>query len=186
MKKLLGIVVLGLLWCTVSFSESVYLRCEGDYVEKKRNNEIVREAIPYFSLLKIDFKNRYFFRDEDADTKEYFILDGDFLKYYEIGPSFGGGFSGSHSVISRVTGKWDFKLVNFEENIYKRVVKEFYELDKTTSLNDNEYHSIKKSFDRSIELKKFKIMEQVYNDKNLYNFEFSNAIWNCKKKAKAF
>ena len=186
MKKLLGIVVLGLLWCNVSFSESVYLRCEGDYVEKKRNNEIVREAIPYLSILKIDFKNRYFFRDEDADTKEYFILDGDFLKYYEVFPRFGGGFSGSHSVISRITGKWDFKLVNFDENIYKRIVKVFYELDKTTSLNDNEYHSIKKGFDRSIELKKFEIMEQVYNDKNLYNFEYSNAIWNCKKKAKAF
>ena len=29
MKKLLGILVLGLLWCNVGFAEDIYLRCSG-------------------------------------------------------------------------------------------------------------------------------------------------------------
>ena len=185
MKKLLSILLLILFWSNISLSETVYLRCEGDYVEKSRNNEIVRETIPYYSILKINFGDKYFFRD-DNDTKEFFILDGDNLKFYELAPNWGGGFAGSHSVISRITGKWDFKRVTFQEHIYQRIVKDFYELDKTTNLNENEYHSIQKGFDKLIEIEKFKIMEQVFNDKNLYNFEFSNAIWNCKKKEKAF
>ena len=51
MKKLLGILVLGLLWCNVGFAEGIYLKCTKSHYIK--NSEI-----------QISFVDEYFFDDK--------------------------------------------------------------------------------------------------------------------------
>ena len=77
MKKLLGIVVLGLLFCNVSFADEIVLNCKGEHVTidgKKEEND--------FDQIIIIDTNKKTWRNPGSKKKKLVTQDSFFGKYY--------------------------------------------------------------------------------------------------------
>ena len=191
MKKLLAIIVLGLLWSNVSFSDVALLKCKGKTVNSITDGKKTTKSIPYFSIFKINLKDNFFTRDDAEDIKENFISSGDQILWYEVGPSFGGGFSASYSALSRVSGEYNFKRISFNESVYNTLKKDLDKINKkikgykpNLEWGDESYGVSKQGLDIQ-ELEKFKIIKQFYTNKKLV-LSSSEAEWICEKKEKLF
>ena len=95
MKKLLGIVVLGLLWCNVSFAENIYILCLAEYtkvepfstkkgpgkdfgffsikLDKKKSEALIYAELfpagPQYKLIKTKVKKKKLENNEDLEIK---------------------------------------------------------------------------------------------------------------------
>ena len=58
MKKLLGIVVLGLLWCNVGLTKDLILYCKQEVREISKTGSIINTKIPIEQLWKILIKDK--------------------------------------------------------------------------------------------------------------------------------
>ena len=190
MKKLLGIVFLGLLWCNFSFAQTVILRCEGVSFKKIKAGVATTKKINYYSIFKIDLENNFFTRDGDS-IKNFFINTEDELLWYNISPSFGGDFMLWSSRLSRITGDWRIKSLDLKAAEYKILKKEFDKINKTIKNYKpnlewgDETYEVSENSPKDKELQKFNIIEKKYSSlKNTSNH--SVGYWQCKKQDKAF
>ena len=71
MKKLLGILVLGLLWCNTGLAEILELKCSQDYERLPGESEFEKYWLPKDKLFyKFDLEKRRLI--ESADDKNFY------------------------------------------------------------------------------------------------------------------
>jgi len=194
MKKLLGILVLGLLWCNIGLAQIVILRCEGVSLKKMEKGELKEKPINYYSIFKINLEENFYERDEDG-VKNYFINTDDKLMWYGLFPMFGEYFYMSESKLSRITGEWRYTTIsNLSVADYKRIKKELDEINKSIKnykpyldMGDERYKVDElSSKNQDKELKKFGIIEKEISALATNNTDHLEGYWQCKKQQKAF
>ena len=191
MKKLLVIVVLGLMWCNISFAETVILRCEGVSIKKMEKGELNHKPLNYYSIFQINLDENYYLRDE-GEEKTFFIKTEDKLMWYSLFPRFGGGFYISQSKLSRVTGEWRYKSISelsaYEYKIIKKKLDRINKSIKNYKPNidwGDEGYAVRENTPKEKELEKFKIIEKEIEKASL-NSDHLEGYWKCKQQQKAF
>ena len=190
MKKLLGIVVLGLLLISnIAYSQIVILRCDGQNMKQMKNGELKKKPINFYSIFKLDLDNNYYTRDGD-DLKSYFINTEDKILWYELGPTIG-GFMISFHHLSRITGEKRYQVMYIDVNDYKTIKIKFDQINKTIpnykpnlDYGDQSYGPSENS-PKDKELMKYKLAEDELKALK-YKNDFTEGYWQCKQQQKAF
>ena len=122
MKKLLAILVLGLLWCNTSFAEQIIIECLGTHIyegDKKKISGVKR-------TIQIDFKEKgtrdYGLEGFTGDFGNVIITDDYFYKYFsEVVDSKAKEFLVQVQKISRLNGDMAVTTTFINEEIYKEI-----------------------------------------------------------------
>ena len=77
MKKLLGILVLGLLWCNVGFAEDIYLSCKGgtSFIINDKTKKIIMDGV---EREVVEWRKEFITFHENEITKTISETTGDF------------------------------------------------------------------------------------------------------------
>ena len=81
MKKLLGILVLGLLWCNVSVAKEIWLECifnpgkghsgiVNTFIIDEANQTLIKNGVKQFV---VEFDHRFIRFKSDAETKDVWV-----------------------------------------------------------------------------------------------------------------
>ena len=129
MKKLLGILVLGLLWCNTGFAEILRLKCIYKYVD---------EQYPLFEVGDDSFY-KY-----DLNSKQYIVTD-EYIMFYSISTFGDGDFFASYTQTHRYTGQSIWKSAE----VPKDEIQDLLNLDLTNQSEKTFYkifHIVNKWF----------------------------------------
>ena len=160
MKKLLAILVLGLLWCNVGFAEKLVLACKVEVFQNNAGIESVDED--FTQVLDLD-KKYWLFNNE----KRKLIIDDRYFVVYEVDDEYID--LNSASIMYRRIDRYDGSFYEVSANI---PVKEFKIFQK-----------IKK---QSYNMKNYKKLEQASNKYTRGDYNYSIASGVCKKDKKKF
>ena len=198
MKKLLGILVLGLLWCNVGFAEQIIIECLGTHIyegNKKKISGVKR-------TIQIDFKEKgtrdYGLEGFTGDFGNVIITDDYFYKYFsEVFDSKAKEFLVQVQKISRLNGDMAVTTTFINEEIYKEIKIKLDEVNskiknyekELSSYKDYEDYGVSKLGSNQQEIEKYNIIKPYAEGKKgkrgiiketaIYKFK-------CKKAAKAF
>ena len=121
MKKLLGIVVLGLFWCNPAFSEKFILECYTDYRVTKEGKKPLEKL---YSKYLFDLKKKTQ-SSMDSRNINYFIYTDEAFLQYNSGPALGGGFYIQTIIWDRLNGRRIIRTARPSVEKYKKIKKEF-------------------------------------------------------------
>ena len=196
MKKILGIIVLGLLWCNTSFAEQIIIECLGTHVyedDKKSSNN-------YKRTIQVDFEERgtrdYGLEGFTGDFSNIFITD-DYFYNYSLVEFLAPQFTAQVQSISRFNGDMAVTTTHINEETYKEIKIKLDEVNSKIK-NYEKQLSYKKKYEvyrpskqgsNQQEIKKYNIIklyaegkmgkEGIIKETAIYKFE-------CKKATKAF
>ena len=193
MKKLLGIVVLGLLCSNISFAEMIQSKCKTKKISIMKGNKLENISSGGDTIFLIDLEKNLYYRD-DMDIKSFFINTEDKILWYEFGGNLlqvSKGYMLSHSKLNRFTGEWIYKFLYLNEDEFKIIKKKFDIINKSIKnykpafSNKTEYYQVTENSPKSLELKKYKIIEKEYKSKK-FSKDYVEGYWQCNNQKKQF
>ena len=145
------------------------------------------------TIFLIDLEKNLYYRD-DMDIKSFFINTEDKILWYEFGGNLlqvSKGYMLSHSKLNRFTGEWIYKFLYLNEDEFKIIKKKFDIINKSIKnykpafSNKTEYYQVTENSPKSLELKKYKIIEKEYKSKK-FSKDYVEGYWQCNNQKKQF
>ena len=196
MKKLLGILVLGLLWCNVGFAEQIIIECLGTHIyeggKKERNN--------WKRTIQVDFVESgirdYGLEGFTGDFNNIIITD-DYFYDYGLKVFLVPEFLVQVSKIDRLLGDMAVTTTFINEEIYKEIKIKLDEVNskiknyekELSYYKDYEDYGPSKLGSNQQEIEKYNIIKpyaEGVKGKRGITQETTRNEFECKKATKAF